>query len=154
MLEFKSLADVVRDQRSRKKMSLSLLSACVGLSSGYLSDVERGVRLPVKPTDKLLRLCDALDISQWQLACCLVYNHALRAVGKDLSFALHKVYDNKFSKFLRAFMQYLVSIQVLAGMEYEIGAEAHALRMFSVRDPRLVSAGAVRGGSCLSPPTM
>jgi transcriptional regulator with XRE-family HTH domain len=59
------VAQSLRDERIRQKVSMDQLAAKSGLSQPMISYVERGLRNPT--LDTLLRIAIALDVDLWKL---------------------------------------------------------------------------------------
>jgi transcriptional regulator with XRE-family HTH domain len=59
------VAQLLRDERIRRKISMDQLAAKAGLSQPMISYVERGLRNPT--LDTLLRIAGALDVDLWKL---------------------------------------------------------------------------------------
>lgn len=51
----------VREQRKQKGWTIEKLAACVGVSTNYMGDLERGVKKP--SLDTFIRIVEALDVS-------------------------------------------------------------------------------------------
>lgn len=59
------VARLLREERTRRELSLNELARRAGLSQQMVSYVEREMRAPT--LDTLLRLADALEIELWKL---------------------------------------------------------------------------------------
>ena len=59
------VARLLREERTRRELSLNELAKRAGLSQQMVSYVEREMRAPT--LDTLLRLADALEIDLWKL---------------------------------------------------------------------------------------
>jgi transcriptional regulator with XRE-family HTH domain len=55
-----NVSRILRQERERRGLSMTLLAEKSGLSQQMVSYVERGMRMPT--LDTLLRMCDALEI--------------------------------------------------------------------------------------------
>ena len=59
------VAELLREERERKSLSMTVLAGRAGLSQQSISYIERGLRIP--NLDTLIRLTDALEIELWPL---------------------------------------------------------------------------------------
>ncbi len=59
------VAELLREERERKSLSMTVLAGRAGLSQQSISYIERGLRIP--NLDTLIRLTDALGIDLWPL---------------------------------------------------------------------------------------
>ena len=59
------VAELLREERERKGLSMTILAERAGLSQQSISYIERGLRIP--NLDTLIRLTDALGIELWPL---------------------------------------------------------------------------------------
>ena len=59
------VAELLREERERKGLSMTVLAGRAGLSQQSISYIERGLRIP--NLDTLIRLTDALEIDLWPL---------------------------------------------------------------------------------------
>ena len=65
MLAREAIGAVLRDQRVESSMTMRALARRSGVSLGYISEIERGIKEP--SSEMLEDLCDSLDMSVGEL---------------------------------------------------------------------------------------